>query len=187
MYKHAVYDTTHYSTNRAISTKIGNVSSSDKVKRFEHNRRFLQLSSNYPKPMFKSMPSKLVETLPITNQLIKFNDDHRNLVKVTKVYCVKITHNINFRQSFLKIGVTPNTLHANVRYKLSDYDVRILAITKYLEGKFIDIFWQCLDKIIKKYYERSEIILSPDGNIECFKFSLEMYKEILEIMNPFLA
>ena len=44
---------------------------------------------------------------------------------------------------------------------------------------------ECLEKIIKQFYERPELILSPWGDVECFKFTSEIYKELFQIMKPF--
>jgi hypothetical protein len=156
------------------------------MRRSENNRRFLRSPNGYLRPTFRSMDLNLVGTLPITDKLISYNDCHGRSVKVTKAYFVKFTHSINFRQSFLKIGLGWNVLNEYFQYRLPDYDCRTLVQTKELECEFAIVFEQCLNKIINKYYERSEMILSFDGDVECFKFSLDLYNEILDMMYPFL-
>jgi hypothetical protein len=76
-------------------------------------------------------------------------------------------------------------LNENFRYRLPDYDCRTLVLTKELESEFAIIFEQCLYKIIGNYYKRPELILSTDENVECFKFSLDLYNEILKMMESF--
>lgn len=185
MYKHADYNTHHYTTNLAISSKIANVNSSEKVKRAENNRRFLSAPIDYIKPIFKSMPTNLVETLSITDQLLDYSNIRGDTIKVTKLYFVKFTHNINFRQTFFKIGFIRNLSHDHIFYRIPNYDCRILALTKELEAEFACVFDQYLNIIIKKYYEKPEILLSPEGDIHCFKFSFVLYTELLNLIKQF--
>jgi hypothetical protein len=98
MYKHAVNNARHYTTNLAISPTIRDVGSSAKIKRCEDNRRFLRSSKGYLKPVFKSMAPNLVETLQLTDQLINHNESRKKSIKVTRAYFVKFTHSINFKQ-----------------------------------------------------------------------------------------
>jgi len=185
MYKHAVFDTKHYTTELAYSSKIERVNSSAKVKRSEETRNALISSNNFPRSTFKTIAPELVETLPITDQIINYIDYRDKPIKVTKIYFVNFTHDIDFRKTFFKVGLTKNLLRERTVYRIPNYTFRSIAITKYVEGEFACVFMKCLDKIIKQFYERPELILSPYGDVECFKFTNEIYKEIFQIMKPF--